>query len=219
MTAPRLRRLPTRSAAARAVKKIKANLEQVKDWEIKDFEEASLKFAVSKFDDISNPDPNDGSSKSIVKRQKFDCYINKDAHASARNELSSQGFSESSMDSNATLFSSTMDGSFDEDSINSDRFKEFSDVKMTFSEAKRWEKAVKAHARSQHSGKRMFLSRRMSRKIRGNSSPFSPKFSPIAAITLIFSPELISHPKTNMELRCKQKSKSGTGSYRDTAKR
>jgi hypothetical protein len=216
MPEPQLRRVPTRSAAARAVNKIKANLEQVKDWEVKDREEASLKFAVLKSYDISNPDPDDGSSNNTTKRQRFDYCKNKDVHECAGNELSTQGSSESSMDSNPTLYSSTVGESFTDDSIDSCGYQQCSDLKMTFSEAKRWDKAVKAHARSQHSGQRMFLSRRLSRKIRGNSSPFSPKFSPIAAITLIFSPELISHPMTNKEMRCKQKSKRRTGSHVDT---
>jgi hypothetical protein len=219
MAEPRLRCVPTRSAAARAVNKIKANLEQVKDWEVKDFEEASLKFAVSKLYNISNHDPNDRSSQNLMKKQRFDCCNDREVHASARNELCSQGSSESSMVSNTTLFSSTVSEFFAEDSIDSDGCNQCSDMKMTFSEAKRWVKAVKAHARSQHSGKRMFLSRRLSRKIRDNSSPFSPTFSPIAAITLIFSPELVSHPKNNKELRCKQKSKRRTGSHSDIVKR
>ena len=119
-------------------------------------------------------------------------------------QLSSEGAA-SSMGSTATLLSSSGGASVTDEPKERYEFMKFKREKDSFSEVRRRERAAKVHARSHHSSQRMFLSRRLSRQMRGCRSPRSPVYSPLVATALIFSPELTPHHKMNMEKRNNQK--------------
>jgi hypothetical protein len=207
MSQPPSRTLPTRYAAARAADKIKANLEQVRAWDAKDFEESNLNFSVS--DHFKQKaGAVDGASTKGLKRQRGEDFEDKvDVCEDPDDQLSYEG-TEASMGSTATLLSSsggTSTSVTDESKTESHAFMKCKSDKVSFSDVRRRERAAKAHARSHHSSQRMFLSRRLSRQMRGCRSPRSPIFSPLVATALIFSPEWTPHPKVNKEKRHKQK--------------
>ena len=213
MSNPLPRRVSKRPAAVRAGDKIKANLEQVRHWEAKEMEEANLKanlkFAVSK-DDLERTGADTDSMKAM-KRKRPDYQDTEDVLEDSDDDLPTQ--SSNSMAS-TTLCASTSGESDPDPSIDSNIFELYSDDRMTLSEMKRLEwREAKACARSQHSGQRMFLSRRLSRKI--HASTYSPKFSPLVGVSLLFSPEMNPHPKTNREKHHKQKhrQKQKTGDH------
>lgn len=198
MSQPPSRTLPTRFAAARAADKIKANLEQVRAWEAKDFEETNLKFSVSDHFNQKTGADDEASTKGLKRNRGEDCDGKVDVGEVPDDQLSSED-AESSMGSTATLLSSSGGTSFTVESKAPYEFMKCKQEKLSFSEVRRRERAAKAHARSHHSSQRMFLSRRLSRQMRGCRSPRSPVFSPLVATALIFSPELTPRPKMNKE--------------------
>ena len=215
MSQPLSRCLPTRNAAARAADKIKANLEQVRAWEVKDFEESNLKFSVSNHFNHKTGEDDEALAKALKQKRGEGCENTMAVCGDPLDELSTEG-SESSVSSTATLLSSSCGASVADKQSESYGFAKSVHDRLSFSEVARRERAAKARARSQHSAQRMFLSRRLSRQMRGCRSPLSPIFSPLVATTLLFSPELTPYPKMTKEKRRKQK--TGSQGKRSTQK-
>ena len=171
---------------------------------MKDVEESNLKFSVS--NNLIKKAGSDGESLTNASKRKLEeaCENKMAVCGDSVDELSTEG-SESSMASTATLLSSIGGASVVDEPLESYGFKKCVHDCLSSSEVGRRERAAKAHARSQHSAQRMFLSRRLSRQMRGCRSPLSPIFSPLVATTLIFSPELTHHPKMIKQKHRKKK--------------
>jgi hypothetical protein len=186
---PHHRRVSKRAAALRATDKVKADLEQFSQWEQKEKEVEDSKSAAMLNDErkpAAVPDPIDDFVQPPQDDPIEDFEGMPEDPADDSSSLNSDSVSTTSPCPSTTDESDTessTDGSTDA-------------ITMTFSEMKRWEdeaiREQKATERRQHSGRDMFLSRRLSRKIRYSrrDEGRSPTLSPIVATALMFSPEL-----------------------------
>jgi hypothetical protein len=186
---PPTRCVSKRSAALRATDKVKADLEQFSLWEQKEKEVEDSKLAA-----VLN---NDRKPEAIPDPIDDLILPPRDNIESLEGMPEDSGDDSPSLNSNSSVSTtspcpSTTDASDAETSTDGST----DAITMTFSMMKRWEGEVireqKAIERRQHSGRDMFLSRRLSRKIRYSrrDEGRSPTLSPIVATALMFSPEL-----------------------------